>query len=311
MDDLPPDFNAEEYLRLNPDVKNAGVDPAKHFLLFGKKEHRQYKNYTLNEPICGYASPVDAQFHQNPKTKRSSISSHTNIWEWIRSIGNKNGIRVLEIGSRSVVSDSLWKTTIPNCEYTGFDVMPGKNVTVVGDAHCLSSYFKPNSFDLIISFAVFEHIAMPWVVAEEISKVLDIGGYICIETHFSFSEHELPWHFFQFNSQALEILFNPELGFEILDSGLDTPMVGRFSHFSADYLRGQPITDLYCHSSLIARKIFKTPIVDSNNNFDWKKIVKRIKAESMYPKKNRFITKFLLNPLFITWPIEANESVLA
>jgi len=96
---------------------------------------------------------------------------------------------------------------------------------------------------------------MPWLVAEEIAKVLRPGGLVLIETHFSFSEHELPWHFFQFNKNALECLFNRSLGFEVVDSGMDNPMVGRYAFDAAEYLRGQSISNLYCHSSIIARKV--------------------------------------------------------
>lgn len=40
---LPPDFHGERYLRLNPDVKNAGVDAAEHYLLSGRHENRKYR----------------------------------------------------------------------------------------------------------------------------------------------------------------------------------------------------------------------------------------------------------------------------
>lgn len=40
---LPADFKPEEYLRMNPDVKIAGVDPGVHYLHFGLKEDRKYK----------------------------------------------------------------------------------------------------------------------------------------------------------------------------------------------------------------------------------------------------------------------------
>jgi predicted SAM-dependent methyltransferase len=105
--------------------------------------------------------------------------------ELVRSIGRKDLI-VLEIGSRYVASAAIWKNVIPDCNHIGFDVIQGKNVDVVGDAHRLSEYFANNSFDLVLSVAVFEHLAMPWIVAEETSKVLDIGGHACIETHFSY-----------------------------------------------------------------------------------------------------------------------------
>lgn len=40
---LPEDFNGEDYLDLNPDVKAAGVDPAEHYLTYGCAENRAYK----------------------------------------------------------------------------------------------------------------------------------------------------------------------------------------------------------------------------------------------------------------------------
>lgn len=40
---VPDDFNPEEYLRLHPDVKEAGANPENHYLWFGKKEGRIYK----------------------------------------------------------------------------------------------------------------------------------------------------------------------------------------------------------------------------------------------------------------------------
>jgi len=120
---------------------------------------------------------------------------------------------------------------------------------------------------------------MPWVVAEEISKVLKVGGHAVIETHFSFSEHEQPWHYFQFNSHALEILFCKELGFDVIDSGLDTPIVARFAHDAPDYLRGQSVVDLYCHSSIIVKKV-RSSLGDA---FSWRHIASRITSESSYP----------------------------
>ena len=162
---LPDDFDEKVYLELNPDVAATGIKAEQHYLEFGLKEGRSYKrNIRFNER------------KENSKTKRSTVASHQNIWQWVASIGNKNDFRVLEIGSRSVVSDALWKKVIPNCKYTGFDVMEGENVDVVGDAHRLSSYFPNEKFDLIISFAVFEHLAMPWVVAEEVAKLIKKGG---------------------------------------------------------------------------------------------------------------------------------------
>jgi len=40
---LPADFNPKNYLKMNPDVEAAGVDPVKHYLIKGISEGRRYK----------------------------------------------------------------------------------------------------------------------------------------------------------------------------------------------------------------------------------------------------------------------------
>jgi hypothetical protein len=41
---LPSDFDAETYLRLNPDVRMAGVDASHHYLAHGRREGRAYRD---------------------------------------------------------------------------------------------------------------------------------------------------------------------------------------------------------------------------------------------------------------------------
>ena len=41
--ELPEDFDPQEYLRLNPDVAQAGMDPSNHYILHGLSEGRIYK----------------------------------------------------------------------------------------------------------------------------------------------------------------------------------------------------------------------------------------------------------------------------
>jgi hypothetical protein len=163
---------------------------------------------------------------------------------------------VLEIGSREVTGAPAHRKAFRSAEYIGFDYYPGANVDVVGDAHRLLAYFDPEEpFDLIFSAAVFEHLAMPWVVAEQIARLLKVGGHVFVETHFSYSSHERPWHFFQFSDMALRVLFSPALGFECIESGVSNPLVGRFSSRSDEYLRNLRVRGLYCHTEYLGRKV--------------------------------------------------------
>jgi SAM-dependent methyltransferase len=208
----------------------------------------------------------------------SKIASHKNYLKYLSNYGNHSGMRILEIGSREVTGKSKAKQMFANAQYIGFDYHPGPNVDVVGDAHKLSEYFD-EKFDVIYSSAVFEHLAMPWIVAREITKLLKVGGIVFVETHFSHSSHERPWHFFQFSDLALRVLFSPALGYECLEAGMSNPIVARFSSFADDDLKYKQIGGLYCHSEYLGRKIKDVP------NFNWEDAkLEEIVGSTKYPK---------------------------
>lgn len=208
----------------------------------------------------------------------SKLAGHSSYLRYLTEVGNRKGLRILEIGSREVTGRSDARRRFANAEYVGFDFYPGPNVDVVGDAHRLSQYFGDQKFDIIYSSAVFEHFAMPWLVAIEIAKLLKPGGIVFIETHFSFGSHERPWHFFQFSDMALRVLFSPALGFECIEAGASNPMVGRFSALADDYLKFMPVRGLYCHSEFLGRKIRDVP------HFDWSDLrLDEVVGDTKYP----------------------------
>jgi hypothetical protein len=128
--------------------------------------------------------------------------------------------KVLDLGGRS--RSGLDRSALfLNCDVTVFDILPGDNVDVVGDAHELSSYFNKNSFDAIYSVSVFEHLIMPWKVILEINKILKNDGIGFIFTHQTIGMHDLPWDFFRFSDAAWDGLLNIHTGFKILDRSLD------------------------------------------------------------------------------------------
>ena len=201
--------------------------------------------------------------------------------DYLASLTNKKNMKILEIGSRNVTGNNNFRSKFSEAEYVGFDFYLGENVDIVGDAHKLSSYFDKNEkFDAIFSVAVFEHFAMPWVVVNEISKLLKIGGLVLTATHFSFSSHERPWHFFQFSDMALRVLFSPAMGFECIDAGMGMPMVGRFSSIGvAETHKNLPVTGLYCSAHHLGKKI------KDIENFKWDSInLLDVVGETKYPE---------------------------
>ncbi|MBN7812943.1 methyltransferase domain-containing protein [Algoriphagus sp. H41] len=181
--------------------------------------------------------------------------NHLNWKFFILDNFDRPGLKVLEVGSREVTGKSFFKDRFKQANYVGFDFYPGVNVDVVGDVHKLVSYFENEKFDLIFSSACFEHFAMPWVASKQIIQLLNVGGRVFVETHFSFGLHELPWNFFQFSHFGLEVLFPPVFGIKKIDSGVSNPIVGRFSKFASPYLRYKKVKNLFCHSYFFGEKV--------------------------------------------------------
>jgi SAM-dependent methyltransferase len=268
-------FNEQCYLLANPDValavaQGGMISGLSHFNLHGKRECRnQLKSNCLDINRD--------QLFLTPDVPATKLATHLNQSNLVRQIGNKSGMKVLEIGSREVTGKSNARNNLDKATYIGFDYYDGNNVDVVGDAHKLSDYFD-YQFDLIYSTAVFEHLAMPWVVAEEISKILKVGGTLLVETHFSFSAHERPWNFFQFSDMALKCLFSPALGFECIEAGMSNPIVGHFSSLADPYLRGQNVSGLYCHSQYLGVKRREV------DNFKWGSVdISEVVGNTVYP----------------------------
>ena len=228
--------------------------------------------------------------------------SHSDWVDFLVEHFNKKNVRILEIGSRNVTGTNL-RLKFSQANYVGFDFYAGENVDIVGDAHKLSSYFDDHTkFDLIFSSAVFEHLYMPWVVAIEIQKMLKVGGFVFIETHFSFSSHERPWNFFQFSDVGLRVLFNDSLGFDLIDSGMSNPISGHFNHNASRYLRYLPVLDLYCHSEILCKKRCEV------SNFEWGQVsMNGVVGEARYPMANSLRANPLVSPVDCATGMVNNE----
>ena len=122
----------------------------------------------------------------------------------------------------------------------------------------------------------------PWLVAEEIYKVLKLNGYVCIETVFCYQAHERPFNFFNCSDLGLKVLFNNELGFEAVDSGLDLPLRARFSIKNPKYLRMKELYSAMSHSYFVGQKINKIDLT----KYKWKRANPTIhNKEDVYPNR--------------------------
>jgi len=201
--------------------------------------------------------------------------------EFVRLV-NDNHLNVLEIGSRVVAPGSHSRRGVfPLAQsYTGFDYYPDSNTDVVGDAHKLSQYFGEQKFDAVFSKDVFEHLAMPWVVALEINKVLKINGITFHNTVFAWPHHERPWDFWRFSDEGLKILFSPSLGFEVMKVGLYEPVQSHFHEFypNQELFSVQPT---FARVAILAKKVSEI----DRDKFRWDIELEELFSENrQYPK---------------------------
>jgi SAM-dependent methyltransferase len=169
---------------------------------------------------------------------------------------SENNLKILDVGgrNRSKVDRSAFYGR--QHEVTVLDIAPGDNVDVVGDAHCMSKYFKAGHFDVVVSTSVFEHLHSPWKAVVEINRVLKDGGFVLIQTHQTLGMHDMPWDFWRFSNEAWKALFNSTTGFEILETNMThesyiLPFLFRRDKVDAEKSAGYEL------SVVLARKVDK------------------------------------------------------
>lgn len=88
--------------------------------------------------------------------------------------------------------------------------------------------FRDQTFDAVVSQAVFEHLEDPHYTARELCRILRPGGIIHLDTAFMQPLHGDPWHFFNMTQHGLRKVMAP---FEEIRCGIKS-----YQHPSASLL---------------------------------------------------------------------------
>jgi SAM-dependent methyltransferase len=139
------------------------------------------------------------------------ISAH--FLSHVQQAGIQGG-RVLEVGARSVSRAELLDQERFTYEVMDLDSDLG---TIVGDiTHCPE--VPDESFDVVVSVDVFEHLTEPWSAAAEIVRILKPGGLSYTGTLFSWRYHPCPVDYWRFSPAGLIHLFK---GLDVVDADFD------------------------------------------------------------------------------------------
>jgi SAM-dependent methyltransferase len=128
---------------------------------------------------------------------------------------------VLAIGIRTDNNEQLAATRalFGNREIISLDIHSGNGVDVVGDIHDVRSIFTDAQFACVYSESVIEHLAMPWVAALEMLRVLKPGGVLAHSIPWVWPSHSQPNDFFRMSAEGLHNLFSPQIGCRTIQAG--------------------------------------------------------------------------------------------
>lgn len=119
------------------------------------------------------------------------------------------GRAVLEVGSLDVNGSvrPIVSAFYP-ASYVGVDLQEGRGVDEVCDATELVLRFGQNSFDVVISTEMLEHVRDWRTVVSQLKRVLKPGGLLLVTTRSrGFPYHGFPFDFWRYEPGDVEALF--------------------------------------------------------------------------------------------------------
>lgn len=137
------------------------------------------------------------------------------------------GKRVLEVGSYDVngIVRGLIESWLP-AQYVGVDIKEGPGVDLVYDAEKLLDKFPAESFDVVISLELLEHVFNPKMVISNMKRLCKRNGIILLSTRSKgFPFHPSPYDFWRYELSDMARIFSD---CEIIDLEEDFDSPGVF-----------------------------------------------------------------------------------
>ena len=230
-------FTEEAYLSANPDVAQAlkeGItllSGRQHYEIFGKAEGR-----CIRLPISLIADAKKAKLKKIEHLLREDmpyilpegylynflgedLRSKYNIISTDAVSSNNYDVAVLELIQKCedgwILDCGAGRRDIYYGNVVNFEVVDYDSTDVLGVGEKLP--FKDNSFEVVLSFSVLEHVKDPFLCAKEIARVLKPGGTLICSVPFLQPYHGYPHHYYNMTAQGLKNLFASHLEIDKVD----------------------------------------------------------------------------------------------
>lgn len=164
--------------------------------------------------------------------------------------------RVIEVGSKDYGNTASFREHYRKAEYVGVDIEPGLGVDVVQDLVQGTGGLAPA--DVVICCSVLEHTPKPWLMAENITRLVMPGGWLYISVPWVQRYHKYPDDYFRFSPAGIQALF-PDFSF--LQPSLQTSPDGQHIpwEYGADNTRAITQNNRkylpYFHVNMVGRRV--------------------------------------------------------
>ncbi len=254
-------YNEERYLEENPDIRRAVKagdlkSGWQHFKRHGQKEHRKQKTREHRDAVLMIREEKAARIR---KILKSGVDIEE-IDDFVFDYMGTERKKLFDFDETEKVSsffydevplgiiNSLPDGLILDCgagfrtvyyeNVVNYEIAPYLTTDVLGFAEDLP--FEDNSFDAVFSFAVLEHVKLPFEAAKEMVRVLKPGGKMAVCAAFLQPLHGYPHHYFNMTGKGLKVLFEDVLNIEKQFVNDGTGPISSLTWFLRQWVEGLP-----------------------------------------------------------------------
>lgn len=139
-----------------------------------------------------------------------------------------------------------------------YEIVPYPSTDVLGVAERFP--FKDNTFDVVFSFAVLEHVKEPFACAAETVRVLKPGGILYCQVPFLQPFHGYPHHYYNMTQLGLWNLFSQHMDIQQLDVLNFSQPIFTLVRFLTLYLDGLPLHTREQFMKMTVGNLLKPPV---------------------------------------------------
>lgn len=137
--------------------------------------------------------------------------------------------KILEIGPDDLPSSYQMIVKENSLQWDTLDIMPGRNITFVASNE-YSFPIPDESYDIVLSGNVIEHVRKIWLWVKELSRVCKTGGYIITINPVSWPYHEAPVDCWRIYPEGMRILYD-EANIKTILARWESLEIGNYSRY--------------------------------------------------------------------------------